>query len=294
MYREFQYVSVIENLTSLFSNKDFVHVFDEFNGAKDNENELLTSAIQTTGRYHDNLFYQQPNAVLLQLFYDDMGTTNPLRGASAYYNMSVFYYTVRNLPAYFNSCFPNVHLLALCHSMDVKEFGFSLILDQFMRELHILETKGFTVNVNGQGSRHFFCTLYQVTGDNLALNALFGFTKSFTNDFFCIQLCYALKKDIQHLFREKDFIIRDKSSYEADLATSVETNACLKGANKDCLLNKSNHFHIMDNKTNDCMHSLLEGIVPFEICCVLHALIGEKLVCLDSLNNKLMILYSIR
>lgn len=55
-------------------------------------------------------------SIKLQLFYDGMGTTNPLRGQSTLCNIVFFYYVVKNLPDSFNTCFANVHLLALCYT----------------------------------------------------------------------------------------------------------------------------------------------------------------------------------
>ena len=41
-----------------------------------------------------------------------MATINPLREATPYPNLSVFYYTIRNLPDFFNTCLrKNVFLL---------------------------------------------------------------------------------------------------------------------------------------------------------------------------------------
>jgi len=36
----------------------------------------------------------------------------------AYNNVGVFFYVVKNLPNIVNSCFANVHLLALCYAVD--------------------------------------------------------------------------------------------------------------------------------------------------------------------------------
>jgi hypothetical protein len=50
---------------------------------------------------------------MLQLYYDGMGVTNPLRSHGSLHNIGAFYYTIKNVPEEFNSCFANVHLLAL-------------------------------------------------------------------------------------------------------------------------------------------------------------------------------------
>lgn len=52
-------------------------------------------------------------SIMLQLFYDGLGTTNPLRGQSVMNNIGVFFYTIKNLPSQYYSCFANVHLLVI-------------------------------------------------------------------------------------------------------------------------------------------------------------------------------------
>lgn len=292
VYKECQYVSLISNLQSIFANKDFFDAFDKSSTALVCDVDVVTNEVQSTKRYLNHTFFQQPNTVLLQLFYDDMGTTNALRGASAYHNVGVFYYTIRNLPAYFNSAFPNVHLLALCHSLDIRQYGFSIVLERFMQEVHTLETSGIAIEVNGGVSRQLFGTLYQVTCDNLGLNALFGLTKAFKCDYFCVH-CYATQSDIQMFFREDQFVMRDRLSYDEDCKAAVQSHCTVRGVTSECLLNKSCYFHVMDNKTNDSMHTLLEGIVPFEIGCILHKLTCEKQFSLDWLNEKLAAVYNL-
>lgn len=51
-------------------------------------------------------------------FYDGMGTTNPLHGHSSVRNVGIFYMTFDNLPSHFNTCFSNVHLVAVCFAVD--------------------------------------------------------------------------------------------------------------------------------------------------------------------------------
>jgi len=62
-------------------------------------------------------------SVMIQLFYDGLGVTNPLRGQSTLHNIGVFFYTIKNVPHRYNSCFANVHLLALCYSQVWLDFA---------------------------------------------------------------------------------------------------------------------------------------------------------------------------
>jgi len=84
---------------------------------------------------------------MLQLFFDRLGTTNPLRGQSTINNVGVFFYTVKNLPAKHNSSFANVHLLALCNMEDLKVNGFNPILEKFVAEIINLQQFGFEADL---------------------------------------------------------------------------------------------------------------------------------------------------
>jgi hypothetical protein len=92
-------------------------------------------------------------SIMIQLFYDGMRTTNPLRGQSVMCNVGVFYYVVKNLPPFYNSCYANVHLLALCYSADLKTYGFDPILEKFVAEIRHLRTVGYSGNFPILGNR---------------------------------------------------------------------------------------------------------------------------------------------
>jgi len=49
------------------------------------------------------------------------------------------------LPSHFNSNLNNIHLLALCYSEDIKNFGINSILEVIVKDLKILETEGFHI-----------------------------------------------------------------------------------------------------------------------------------------------------
>jgi len=193
VYDTYQYVSVEETLRSLMAKSEYT--------------ELLLQDKSVPGVISDcwdgQLYKQHPLlsdsskfTVAIQLFYDGMGTTNPLRGQSSMCNVGVFYFVVKNLPNAFNSCFANVHLVALCYSSDVKTYGFGAILRRFVGEMKRLEDEGFEF----MGKR-VFVSLVQVACDNLALNGLLGFVESFSTDFFCT-MCYATQDDLQSKFHE--------------------------------------------------------------------------------------------
>ena len=110
----------------------------------------------------------------IQLFYDGMGSTNPLRGHTAPH-VGMFYFTIQNLPKYFQTCNENVFLLAISYAADIKKYlGFDTILSRFMSDIKILETDGIVVNIPGRGDVNIFGSLSQFSGDCLAMNEVFG------------------------------------------------------------------------------------------------------------------------
>ncbi|XP_065672248.1 uncharacterized protein LOC124815486 isoform X2 [Hydra vulgaris] len=140
MYDSFQYVSIEATLRSLLLDNDFCSLLfkaptQNFDLAEFYDANLYAS--------HSLFADKNKKSVMIQLFYDGMGTTNPLRGQSTLFNIGVFYYTFKNLPNNLNSCFSNVHLLALCYSEDLKYFGFDLVLNKFKAEITKLQNIGF-------------------------------------------------------------------------------------------------------------------------------------------------------
>ena len=55
----------------------------------------------------------------IQIFYDGLGITNPLAGASKH-NSGMLYFTNLSLPPSHNATLVNIHLLAMCHTNDLK------------------------------------------------------------------------------------------------------------------------------------------------------------------------------
>jgi hypothetical protein len=80
---------------------------------------------------------------MIQLFYDGLGVTNPLRGQGSLHNVGVFYFTVKNLPHEFHSSFGNVHSLALCYSHDLTVYGYAGVLEKIVLVISHLSTHGF-------------------------------------------------------------------------------------------------------------------------------------------------------
>jgi hypothetical protein len=124
---QFCYISIIQTIKTLFQVKEFATcIMNElFNGNDVSgvyQNFKDGSHFKTHGLFSD----ASKKVLRIQIFYDGMGTTNPLRGHSAPHNLGIFYFTIQNLPDFFNSCFPNIHTFAICYTIDLKKTVLSL------------------------------------------------------------------------------------------------------------------------------------------------------------------------
>ncbi|XP_047142364.2 uncharacterized protein LOC124816727 [Hydra vulgaris] len=274
VYDTYEYVSVENNFRSLFSHEEFVELILT-NQIKDND---LTDCFQKGERCKKHYLFinNDKYSIMIQLFYDGMGKTNPLRGNASTSNVGVTI-TIQNLPPSHNSCFANIHLLALCYSQDLKVYGYNNILERFVSEIQKLQSIGFSGDFQIIGSKQIYLGLRQVSCDNLALNGLFGFIECFFADFFCT-ICLATKETIQLKTYESDFEMRTIDSYNNDLKAlemlALRTHS--HGVKANCCLNKIPGFHVVENFALDPMHTLLEGVVPFELGCILYYLIKIK------------------
>jgi len=288
VYDTYQYISVESTLRSLLVNPQYVELLHH---DKYTPHIISDCWDGTLYRQHPLLADGSKCTIAIQLFYDGMGTTNPLRGQSSMCNVGVFYFIVKNLPNAVNSCFANVHLVALCYSCDLKTYGFENVLHRFVSEMKQLSTCGF----NCLGIQ-IYVSLVQVACDNLALNSLLGFTECFSADYFCT-MCYATQEDIQCKFYESEFDLRTESRYRHDIAVVASGRhtslSYSHGVKKECVLNEIPNFHVTRNFSLDIMHIVLEGIVQVELSCILYNLCTVKhYLTYDELSAKIVSFWS--
>jgi hypothetical protein len=292
VYDAFQYVPVKKTLCSLLQNQQYVEALLQDHCVPD-----VISDFADGSRCREHPLFSDCSkfSLKIQLFYDGLGVTNPLRGQSALHNVGVFFYTVKNLPQKFNSSFGNIHLLALCYSHDLAVYGYDPVVQKFVAEMKELSSVGFEGSFPILGRCTVYASLCQVTCDNLALNGLLGFIESFSGDYFCT-ICYATSREIQTKFREELFCKRTVREYKNDLANLPVAKQGgknhFRGVKSESRLNEIDGYHVVDNWSLDIMHILLEGIVPVELGCILYGLcVIDKCVTLQMVNREFRILW---
>lgn len=137
-----------------------------------------------------------PDRILIPyfLYADDLEINNSLGSHSQTHSVCNFYYSF--------PCFPkiegkldNIFLAAVIKTQDMKKYGNEKCLKPLIEELKLLEQEGLEFIFPDGKKQNVYFLLGLVLGDNLGLNSLLNFSKSFSSNFFC-RFCKASKKRV--------------------------------------------------------------------------------------------------
>lgn len=103
-----QYVSVIDTLTLVLSNKK---VREAILSEQQSEDGVLSSFVDGRNFKTHSFFQRHPKALRLQLYYDDLEITNPLGSKTIIHKLGVWLYKITNIPSHMNSDLGSVHVL---------------------------------------------------------------------------------------------------------------------------------------------------------------------------------------
>lgn len=149
---------------------------------------------------------------------------------SNYQSISAIYYSFPLIEN--NSKLSNILLAALIKSADLKEFGNDPCLSQLIDEINYLEKEGINI-VTETGEFHVYFILGIILGDNLGLNSILEFGKSFSLNYYC-RFCKSHKSIANTLSEESPSCMRNIINYNEDVA---KMNFSETGINKDSTLN---------------------------------------------------------
>lgn len=97
---------------------------------------------------------------------------------------------------------------------------------------------------------HFILGLF--LGDNLALNSVSEFSKSFSANFFC-RFCKAKKSKTHKLCEEDSTLLRNHTNYLEDINRNYFKETRIY---KNSVFNNIASFHVVKNYSIDIMHDI--------------------------------------
>ena len=278
----FVYVPILKTIQFMCRNSDICKLLGETFVSKTDIFEDFCD-----GSYFKThaLFSKQPTSLQIQMYYDDFETANPPGSKRGIHKMGALYFVLRNLPPKFNSAVMNIHLVALFHTEDVKKYDFDPILQPLINDIKTLESHGLDLPFSTEKVHGTIC---QITGDNLGMHAILGFTESFNGRYYC-RLCLIEKGDAQNVYSEDHpkIILPGKELFEmhCNELQSDPQKLSVFGLKRNSSLNGLQFFHVSHNFSFDIMHDILEGVAQYEIKLLLEYLSENVLSKPDLLSR---------
>lgn len=176
----------------------------------------------------------------------------------------------------------NLQLASIVKTLDTKNFGNSKCFAPMVDTFEKLGTTGIELEINGEKLLVKFILII-ISGDNLAVNSLLGFSKSFSANHFC-RFCVKSKDETKTLCVEDKVSLRDPKNYLEGLALKFFRET---GLMENLIFNNLSYFHCCNNKSVDIMHDFYEGICHYDLCNIILYFIQKNCFTLDQLNNRI-------
>ncbi|KAL7298938.1 hypothetical protein TKK_0008039 [Trichogramma kaykai] len=271
--------------------KTFLEIPGVFNSILEYRKKLLSdkNAIILRNIIQADLFQQKYNSLLDQdifpylIYFDECECGNPLGSCAGKHKFSTIYAQIACLPPDIASRVSTIFLSMLMHSSDQKLLKNSQTFNKLIEEANYIRKHGIEINVGSKTYRIKF-QLILIIGDNLGLNEIFGFTQSFTTDFYC-RICKMTHQECCQATVEDVSKIRNRIVYDIDAKVpDVHTS----GLRESCVFNRIIDFHIADSSSIDILHDFLEGVCSYDIHEILNCLIfKKKIFTLERLNSRI-------
>ena len=252
------------------------------------------------GRYirSSPLFTRNTQALHIILNTDDLEVVNPLGSHVKKHKISIFYFTLGNIPPQYRSRLSAIQLVAIAktaHLRSNNEDSLGKLLANFIDVVNAMATGGVTMKVNGQ-EPNIEGTLVIAPCDTPAANWRGQFKEGVGFAFKACRSCNCKSEEMKRMFDVENFVMRDIAIHkerckalECDLGPQERKHfSNIWGINGIiCLLNIEN-FPLSQGLVQDPMHVFLEGIVKNEVeLCLFHLIFSKRYFDIHRLNSLL-------
>lgn len=273
----FQYISISQSLKQHLEQPG---VLEAIHSAQESEDQVLKS-YRDGDHFKENHLHEESLVIPLLLYSDDFETANPLGSKRGKHKICAFYMSVLSLPPVYQARLDNILLVALATTKSCTKYGMDSILKTICSDLKDLSDNGLHIKHDGRTVK-VKPVLFQVTGDNLGINSMLGYTLSFSANYYC-RLCKGHRAVLQSQTAEDKDLLRTRESYEEDIGKPLSDT----GISRRSILNDLDNYHVTLNLCVDVMHDFAEGVIPLEMYLVLGRLIEERCFNLEELNARI-------
>ncbi|CAF1231884.1 unnamed protein product [Adineta ricciae] len=267
----------------------------------DNDPDLMFSV--RDGMYGSRF---DEESLLIQLYLDDIGLTNPLGAKRDRHKMTMIYFSLEDMPDKYRSKLDFIQLVAVCESKQLKvnfsnKNGICTELATELQRLVLIvsmETISFYIIShfffeNNDKAQRFFAPIVEnlnklqlngisingvhltfsfstVVADNLASHFIGAFQSCFNGGYFC-RRCYITYPEKNLPISLEKIQTRSMTDHDSlvDEITNDPTGTPLKGVMGPSPLRELIGFHATTSLPRDLMHDYLEGICPMIIMSLL-------------------------
>ncbi len=224
---------------------------------------------------------KHPISLLFSLNTDDVEIVNAIGSHRAVHRVTVFYWTLLNVPAQYRSELSFIQLLCMAKSRDVHEFGADKLLQDFVTSMKLL-SDGCDLSVMGETKRCHGLLVF-VAADTLAAQGIGGFKEGVGGAQKPCRTCEITSAQLSAMHCHSDVIIRDVDEHNDRVqALSSLSHTARKywskqwGVNGKSVLSSIPHFKLTECLLHEPMQILFEGIFRLELRCMIRVFIKEK------------------
>ena len=288
----YQYVPIGQSLKILLEDQTFLN-------QKTNDpyfhDENLIQDVRDGECYRGNIFFKEnPEAVPLILFIDELEVCNPLGAGKTKHKINCSYFSTLQVQPALRSKVNSIQLVSLVKSKVWKKYGNKLCNENLISDLRMLETEGVAVDIPTKKTVR--AGLQFVVGDNLGQHNIAELNQSFSSGHICrwCKITYneACREGLAYADCKDGFCPDrwtvteyDEKATEAVEGANVTDTYGIKG---NCVFNQLKSFHCVLQLPPCLGHDYYEGVWAADIQFYLDYLINkESLISIEEFNKKL-------
>ncbi|CAF4094505.1 unnamed protein product [Rotaria magnacalcarata] len=229
----------------------------------------------------------KPDALLFQLYVDEIGLTNPIGAKKDTQKVTMLYFQLADLPDTVKSMVKSIGLLAMCHTKFLSSKSNRLkFFEPIVQDLNTLQTSGIFIPALRTQLNFAFTVL---AGDNLGSNDIGGFQKNFNNGQFCrhCHINYDQRlmplSQISHLHRT-----RDQHDNLVQQVINLNNDFILQGVVGISPFSKLIGFHATTSLPSDLMHDFNEGVCSQILLAMIKEASAKRILSYGEIEERLM------